>query len=519
MYKLSIVVPVFNVEDTLHLAFDSIYNQDFGFENVEVIFIDDASTDSSPQIIDEYESKYANVRAIHLTENSGYAGKPRNIGIENASGDYLMFLDPDDEFLPNACSLLYETINDNNLEVVSGNYIHNGELYKWNDIELNDDCLNLNSIYDEPEIFKFTPAVWCKIFKKQFVLDNNIRFPTDVPGQDLVFVFHCLLKARGICYINKPILNYLPRLTGSNVSVTTNKNKKNLIGYLKAYYEICDLLSDNPQYFKYVLKHLNFFSKQLILSDIEKADKLDILAFANQLYQLFKITDGVRPNKVLKTFFNDVYVKNYIGAIYLCDSIALKLKENDLNLHNEIKSRTVIVPIFEKDDIEKVLIPVNSLASKNYSLEIINFCDGLNFDRFNDSVEIIDIFKEYTIDGVNISLKDDEYNYIINFDKLNDFYNYYLTKTCLLNENKPFLIGYDIDKNIAFGITGNQIESVDDWDDFLFKTFVNEISEELDIRHDSKKLHKENNKPKPQSNSQSSSGSKFSGKIKNIFTR
>ena len=167
MYKLSIVVPVFNVEDTLHLAFDSIYNQDFGFENVEVIFIDDASTDSSPQIIDEYENKYANVWAIHLTENSGYAGKPRNIGIENASSDYLMFLDPDDEFLPNACSLLYETINDNNLEVVSGNYIHNGELYKWNDIELNDDCLNLNSIYDEPEIFKFTPAVWCKIFKKQ----------------------------------------------------------------------------------------------------------------------------------------------------------------------------------------------------------------------------------------------------------------------------------------------------------------------------------------------------------------
>ena len=84
MYKIPIIVPVFNVEDTLQNAFDSIKAQTIGFENLEVIFVDDNSTDDSVNIIKNYSNKYGNVKVICLDENSGFAGRPRNIGIENA---------------------------------------------------------------------------------------------------------------------------------------------------------------------------------------------------------------------------------------------------------------------------------------------------------------------------------------------------------------------------------------------------------------------------------------------------
>ena len=142
MYKISVIVPVFNVEDTLQNAFDSILNQSIGFENLEVIFVDDKSTDKSADIIKEYSKKYNNVKSVILDENSGFAGKPRNIGIENATAPYLMFLDPDDIFLEDACEILYDNINKNNLELVSGNYNINrdNEIVRnnWNILKLED---------------------------------------------------------------------------------------------------------------------------------------------------------------------------------------------------------------------------------------------------------------------------------------------------------------------------------------------------------------------------------------------
>ena len=89
MYKISIIIPVFNVEDTLIDSFNSILNQDFGFENLEVIFVDDCSTDNSANIIKDFSNKYDNVKSIFLDRNSGFAGRPRNIGILNSTADGL----------------------------------------------------------------------------------------------------------------------------------------------------------------------------------------------------------------------------------------------------------------------------------------------------------------------------------------------------------------------------------------------------------------------------------------------
>ena len=117
-YKISIVVPVFNVENYIKNALDSILKQSIGFEHLEVIMVNDHSTDKSGEIIDEYAAKYGNFTAVHLSENSGAAGKPRNVGMEKATADYIMFLDPDDYYTYNACEVLYSKIINENAETV-----------------------------------------------------------------------------------------------------------------------------------------------------------------------------------------------------------------------------------------------------------------------------------------------------------------------------------------------------------------------------------------------------------------
>ena len=111
---ISIIIPVYNAENSIKRAFDSLLNQTIGFENLEVILTDDNSTDDSPNI------KYGNVKTIFLDKNSGSGGKPRNVGLTHATKDYVMFLDADDIFVEDACEVLYNEITSEGIDIVGG---------------------------------------------------------------------------------------------------------------------------------------------------------------------------------------------------------------------------------------------------------------------------------------------------------------------------------------------------------------------------------------------------------------
>ena len=103
-------MPVYNAEKELNAAIDSIINQSLGFEKIELIIVDDCSTDNSRNIISDYANEYDNIVPVFLDENSGLPGKPRSLGIKYASADYISFLDSDDEYLKEGLENLYNTI-------------------------------------------------------------------------------------------------------------------------------------------------------------------------------------------------------------------------------------------------------------------------------------------------------------------------------------------------------------------------------------------------------------------------
>ena len=500
MYKISIIIPVFNIGEKLNNAFESLKNQTFGFENLEIIFVDDCSTDNSADIIKGYSESYENVKSIIMDENSGYAGKPRNIGIENATADYLMFLDPDDVYLENACETLYGNIAGTDLDMVSGNFLSssvNGE-YKisWYNIALTDGSIQIDSIYEQPKLFLLPPSVWSKIFRKDFVLDNDITFPVGIPAQDVVFVYNSLLKAKSIKYVDTPVVRYIPGVDESkNKSVTSTRNKNTIFGLLKAYYYALDLFEDFKDLRGYVAIHLNFWVKQVVISGISPKEKSDLFRYAFPIFKIFKTSDNLYIRKGLEEVFHKIYQKDFIGAANISEYAAVQLNENYYNVYAEIKTRDIFI-IFDDFDYlsENGDSIVDFLTDEGYTVKFLNIGSMESFKEFGDNGKfmihnIYDYFsKEFTLDDENGGAvkKDkgyftsDGFNFLevsediklrnrfdklyITFDSLDDFYSYFIETLCMSSDKKPFLVNYanfefeNVNPLSAFKVDGENID-------------------------------------------------------------
>lgn len=240
-YKISIILPIFNVENYLPRSLDSIVKQTIGVENLEVIMVNDASTDNSKQIIDEYAKKYTNFIAIHKTANSGNAGEPRNIGLKHASAEYVMFFDPDDEFCLDYCEVMYNTITQRNVDIVRCNAImvtENKETFRYYYDQKVDEVLL--TTYDTPlKLF----AVMSGIHKTSLILDNNITFPHYV-GEDVAFTINEWIHLGKMLYLNN-YFGYKYFIRGDSVSHTPNI--ENITGLLNAISDGYSLMKGNER--------------------------------------------------------------------------------------------------------------------------------------------------------------------------------------------------------------------------------------------------------------------------------
>lgn len=319
-FKVSIIMPVYNSQKYLEDALDSIISQSIGFENLEVIIVNDASTDNTKDIIDTYCERYSNFKVIHLTENIGAAYGPRNIALKEVSADYIMFLDADDTFKPNACEILYDEINSSKADIVFGRYYRvydDIELKSYspydssdNDIKINprfnrlisflwsniiyrvlyggvnsfEDKIVINDIRENPEILKILPSIWTKIVRK----DSVTEFPKLITGEDLNFILDVYNNGKIVFLNNEFITNYSMRFNSSEeLSITKNVNFSLVLDSIKAYKLAIYKCNEykfpkynkmiNPFLLNYIslLNNVNLFNKekQELLTQIIEIDK------------------------------------------------------------------------------------------------------------------------------------------------------------------------------------------------------------------------------------------------------
>lgn len=227
--KVSIVIPVYNAEQFLRECIESCVNQTL--KEIEVICVNDGSTDDSLQILKEYAEKDKRVKIINK-ENAGY-GHSMNIGMDMAKGEYIGIVESDDFVEPNMYELLYDAAEKNGVDFAKGDF------YRFIEIDGKYDRRYLKSAYNsyynrviDPreniEAFHFNMQTWSGIYKRSFLRENNIRH-NETPGasfQDNGFYFFTYCNAKSVFYINSPVYNY--RFDNPNSSVH-NKGKTDMI--------------------------------------------------------------------------------------------------------------------------------------------------------------------------------------------------------------------------------------------------------------------------------------------------
>lgn len=285
MKKITVILPIYNVKEYIDEAMDSLIKQTIGFNNIEVIMVDDGSDDGSAEIINKYKNKYNNVKAIHLEGPSGAAGKPRNVGLEKATTEFVMFLDPDDVYLEDTCENLYNTIIEDKCDLVIGKS-QRLTTVGVSDIPLIDSKLKVKNtnvkIEELPSLLQEFIHLNSILFNREFIKKNQLSFMEKRATQDALFTEMALLKSDRISFIPDVVYYYRMRESKENLSITQGKKVK-YFDDLVYMSKISKGLYDNHS--------LNYFEARFpsilgwTLLQIEGAGELDI----NEKYKILEI--------------------------------------------------------------------------------------------------------------------------------------------------------------------------------------------------------------------------------------
>lgn len=207
---ISIIVPIYNAEKYLNRCIDSLINQTK--EELEIILINDGSTDNSEKIIKEYNDK----RIKYFKNKNQGIGKTRNFGIEKTTGKYIMFVDSDDYIEKDACEKLYSKAINNNLDIVICDFFKINDLGETEQITIPD--FEDSSLKENPDIITEFLAPWAKLYSRELIIDNNIRFVENLKYEDAPFVIEALCCANKIGKLNE-CLNYYLVHTNSETTI------------------------------------------------------------------------------------------------------------------------------------------------------------------------------------------------------------------------------------------------------------------------------------------------------------
>ena len=201
MPKVSVIVPIYNVEKYLEKCINSLLSQTL--EDIQIILVNDGSKDNSGNIAKEYEQNNKD-RVIYVEKENGGLSDARNYGLKYATGDFIAFLDSDDYIEKNAYEEMYNKAIEENADYVECDFI-------WefpNKIRIDKQYPYKN----KKEMLSFVRVVaWNKLIKRQLITDNNLEFPKGLRYEDVEFTYKLIPFINKFTYVDKPFIHYVQR--------------------------------------------------------------------------------------------------------------------------------------------------------------------------------------------------------------------------------------------------------------------------------------------------------------------
>ncbi len=385
--KISIIVPIYNIENYLSETLNSILKQSM-IEEIEVLMVDDGSSDNSRYIIEEYALDYDNFYAYH-TENGG-TSIARNLGLEFAKGEYVIFLDSDDIILPDRCEKLYELAKKNDSDFVSSfgkrltRYNFYGSLI-YNNAYKNMEDKKENVVFEEmPELIWDT---FCtnKLYKKSFLDENDIRFMPKMKYEDIPFALEAYCLGNNVSLTKDT--SYLWRIRQDNNSSVTQQHQKyenfeDRIKMIRLCYDIAQKRNLNDEikrelFFRWIDYDLILYLK--IFYQFNEKDHLKIVEEIIKILELvpMELMDGL--NSIKKIMYKMVENKD-IDSLCNFSKNYYELMKNP-HISKDLQDEYEEYIDFEKDAMDEKLMVYKEEVSLDENNAYITFSERINYLR------------------------------------------------------------------------------------------------------------------------------------------
>lgn len=259
MPKVSVIVPIYNVEKYLEKCINSLLSQTL--EDIQIILVNDGSKDNSGNIAKEYEKNNKD-RVIYVEKENGGLSDARNYGLKYATGDFIAFLDSDDYIEKNAYEEMYNKAIEENADYVECDFI-------WefpNKIRVDKQYPYKN----KKEMLSFVRVVaWNKLIKRQLITDNNLEFPKGLRYEDVEFTYKLIPFINKFAYVDKPFIHYVQR-EGSIANVQ-NERTAEIFTILD---NVIEFYKRNNIYEKYRAELEYNYARYLLCSSLKRMCKI-----------------------------------------------------------------------------------------------------------------------------------------------------------------------------------------------------------------------------------------------------
>lgn len=305
MIKISFIIPFYNVKQYIEECVRSLYDQDIPLEEYEVICVNDCSPDDSVDIVKRLQKKYYNLKLIEHEENKKLGGA-RNTGLKYAKGEYIWFVDSDDMIKPNSLGLILKYVTSNNLD-----FLHFG-WDEFNDVNLiESEKIQSTNILTGTELFfnerflwwKNHITAWCKVYKKSFLIENDIQFAEHIMYEDNDYALKVYSSAKRCMHISDNL--YLYRVNNDSIT-RINYNSQHILYWLLLNKRLIELNND------FIKKKQDYRYISLIY-DFVRNNFYQCIS----VYKQISLVEKTRVRKMFRihidtSFIKYISLKNYI---------------------------------------------------------------------------------------------------------------------------------------------------------------------------------------------------------------